>query len=1063
MARDEDDQPQQEAESELEPEQAPAPPRARRWRLVLAILGGVLVLAGLYGWFTREQIADRLIAGQLESLGLPGTYEIESIGPSEQILRNVVIGDPEKPDLTIERVEAGLATGRIKLVKPRLYGSYRDGKLSFGSLDPVIFAKSEGPFRLPDFDLEIVDGRGLLETDYGPVGMKAEGKGALRDGFSGILAVVAPAIEAGGCKASGASLFARISITKEKPHVAGPLRLEQLACPDQGLKLTKAGIELDATADQPLDGGEGQLKLGTGALTLNGNRVTSIQGTSKFTYRKQALTARYELTGKGLATPQIAADDLGLEGVVRTAGGFSRIEVEGDVTGDEFRLASNLDKAMAGAADAGEGTLVAPAVRQIRSALRKEGQGSALSANFIFRQSGDGTSLVVPRVVLRGGSGKALLSFSRLQVASQEGAQPQITGNFSTGGEGLPRLSGRMERSDAGRFALYARMPEYRAGDTRLELPALSLVQSDSGTYDFSGEARLSGALPGGEAERLTVPLQGDWSSAGGLTLWRDCVDIGFDKLAITSLKIDRRTVSLCPPKGRAIVQSGAKGLSIAARAPSLDLSGKLGETPILIASGPLGFAYPGKLSASSVDVVLGLADDASHFRIADLDASLGSEVSGTFSGAEVYLSAVPLDLSEAGGNWKFADGKLMISEGALKVSDREVDARFQPLVAQGATLDLADNVITAEAILREPESQREVVRTEIRHDLDSGNGSADLFVDGILFDGELQPDTLTRMALGVIANAEGLVSGQGRIDWNEAGVTSTGVFKTDSLDFAAAFGPVKGLSGQVRFTDLLGLVTAPDQKFRIASINPGIEVNDGQLSFELRPGNVLAVNGASWPFLGGELELLPTQMTMGAKQDYNYTLKIDALDAAKLIEKLDMANISADGTFDGVLPLVFDKDGGRIVGGVLQSRPPGGNLSYVGKLTYEDLSAIANFAFDALKSLDYSEMKIEMDGSLEGEMITRVSFEGIRQGEKASKNFLTRQVAKLPIRFNVNLKAPFFQLVTSMQSMYDPAYIRDPRTLGLIDETGQAVAKPEGTETAGEADIQAPASEDMQ
>ncbi|MDG2002703.1 MAG: hypothetical protein P8J20_05165, partial [Novosphingobium sp.] len=63
------------------------------------------------------------------------------------------------------------------------------------------------------------------------------------------------------------------------------------------------------------------------------------------------------------------------------------------------------------------------------------------------------------------------------------------------------------------------------------------------------------------------------------------------------------------------------------------------------------------------------------------------------------------------------------------------------------------------------------------------------------------------------------------RIDWNEEAITSSGQATTDSLDFAAAFGPVDGLSGTVVFTDLLGLVTAPNQQLNIAAINPGIEV----------------------------------------------------------------------------------------------------------------------------------------------------------------------------------------------------------------------------------------------
>ena len=38
---------------------------------------------------------------------------------------------------------------------------------------------------------------------------------------------------------------------------------------------------------------------------------------------------------------------------------------------------------------------------------------------------------------------------------------------------------------------------------------------------------------------------------------------------------------------------------------------------------------------------------------------------------------------------------------------------------------------------------------------------------------------------------------------------------------------------------------TAPDQRLRIAPINPGIPAENGTLSFEMHPGHVLVVNGA--------------------------------------------------------------------------------------------------------------------------------------------------------------------------------------------------------------------------
>ena len=400
----------------------------------------------------------------------------------------------------------------------------------------------------------------------------------------------------------------------------------------------------------------------------------------------------------------------------------------------------------------------------------------------------------------------------------------------------------------------------------------------------------------------------------------------------------------------------------------------------------------------------------------------------------------MPLDLKDVSGQWRYIDGALRLSNGSLRLEDREQLDRFQPVIARDATLSLVDNTITAEALFREPASDREVVRAVIRHDLGTGNGNADLIADAVVFDERMQPDTLTRLALGVVANATGVVRGTGRIVWDAAGVRSTGRFSTDALDFAAAFGPVTGLSGTMVFTDLLGLVTAPGQTLQVKTINPGIEVNDGVITYRLAPGNVLDVAGGNWPFMGGTLRLEPVSLELGSDAPMRYVLTIEGLDAALFLQRLELGNLAATGTFDGRMPLVFDQDGGRIESGFLDSRPPGGNVAYVGELTYKDLSTMANFAFDALRSVDYRQMRIDLDGSLEGELVTRVTFDGISQGEGTSSNFITRRIAKLPIRFRVNVRAPFMQLITSVRSLYDREYIRDPRTLGIVDATGAPI-----------------------
>jgi hypothetical protein len=1036
---------------DLEPDTAAdagAEPRAkRRWRIA-AVLIGILVL-GLGGlWLARERLADRIIAGQIESLGVPATYEIESIGPARQVLINVVVGDPAQPDLTIERavIEIEPALGvpvvsGITLTRPRLYGTYRGGKVSFGSLDKLLFTGSKEKFRFPALDLALVDGRARIDSDYGLIGIKAEGQGSLRDGFAGTLAAIAPQLGMGNCKGSRASLFGTVKIAAERLRFAGPLRLARLDCASQGLALSDARLQLDADFTSALDGMDGKASLSTGTLAWQGRKAQALAGESKFSLSGGALTAQYNLRGTAIHTDEADAASLTLAGALRGRDSFARIESEGTLEAGAVRLGSGLDRLLVQTQDSVRGTFAEPMIETMRGALQREGRNSRMAASFVLRQTGSVTSLVVPRGELRGGSGQILLALSRFDLITGSAAGARVSGNFTTGGAGLPQIIGRIERRPRGGAMARLTMAEYRSEGGRLAIPGLTLIQAPNGGLGFSGSARISGVLPGGAAENLLIPLDGNWSSAGGLAVWRGCVPVQFDRLAYANLTLEKRGITLCPGRDGAILRVNGQGTRFAAGAPALNVSGRLGNTPIRIASGPMGFAIPGSLAAKRLDISLGPIANAASFRIEDLSAKIGKDIAGRFAGTDVKLAAVPLDILGASGSWRYAGGQLTIGEGTFRLLDRQTDARFRPLIARDGRLTLADSQIVANAIMREPTSDREVVQVAIGHDLVSGRGHADLAVAGVEFDQRLQPDTLTRLALGVIANAKGVVRGTGRIDWSPEKTTSTGRFITDGLDFAAAFGPVKGTSGTVIFTDLIGLVTAPDQRLSIASINPGIEVNDGQLSFALKPDGVLDINGANWPFLDGKLTLAPTRMVLGASEVRRYVLTVEGMNAAKFVQRMELSNISASGIFDGKLPLVFDENGGRIEGGFLASRPPGGNVSYVGELSYKNLGTFANFAFEALRSLDYRQMGIALDGSLEGEIVTRLKFDGVKQGAGAKRNFATRQLANLPIQFNVNIRAPFFKLVGAFRSLYDSRYIADPRALGLIGKDGRPIA----------------------
>jgi hypothetical protein len=1037
-----------EADSELELDAVAV--RRRRWPRVLGLVAIALLLALAAVWFSRERIADDFIAGQLEQLEIPATYDIESIGPERQVLTNIVVGDPQAPDLTIERAEVAIryrlgtpTLGRITLVRPRLFGTLRGGKLSFGTLDKALFRDTGEPPGLPELDLRLIDGRALLESDYGPVGIKAEGSGRLDSGFSGILAMAAPGLDGAGCSARGATLYGKLTTSGGKPTIEGPARVSSLVCRDQEIAVNDAAVRLDATFDRDLAGVEGEGRIATGAVVSSGTRANGLNGTVRATWRSGTLTSRYSLAVRGFAHPQAQAALLTAKGTLRARGGLSTLDLQADLEGNGVRMGEGFDSMIADAARSAEGTLLAPLLQQARGALAREARASNLKAMLSARRTRDGFSLQVPEASLRGGSGSTLLSVSRLQVSATGSGAPRISGNLATGGAGLPRIVGRMERAAGGNAVLRLRMANYTAGGSSLAMPELVLAQAPGGALGFSGRVVASGPLPGGSTRNLALPISGNWSDRGGLTLWNRCIDVRFDSLAFASLTLERRGLTVCPSRGQPIVRQDGRGLRIAAGAPSLDVAGRLADTPIRLRTGPVGFAYPGALSAREVDVALGPAATASTFRISNLTATFGRDIAGRFEDADIRLFQVPLDLREASGNWGYAGGVLSIGDGAFRLVDRQEVPRFNPLVSDDGRLTLRDNVIRAQATLEEPRTRRAVTAVDIVHNLGTGNGHADLAVNDLLFDRSLQPDTLTPLALGVVANTRGTISGTGRIDWSGGGVTSRGIFSTDSLDFAAAFGPVRGASGTVEFTDLLNLTTAPNQRIRIGSVNPGIEVADGELVFSLREGRLLGVEGATWPFMGGTLTLRSTSLNLGTSEERRYIFEIEGLEAAQFVQRMELSNIAATGTFDGTLPIIFDTSGnGRIEGGLLIARPPGGNVSYVGELTREDLGTMANFAFDALKSLDYRQMSVAMDGNLTGEIVTKVRFDGVKQGASAKRNFITRRFENLPIRFNLNITAPFYQLITSIKSMYDPASVRDPRDLGLLTDDGRVLRR---------------------
>lgn len=123
---------------------------------------------------------------------------------------------------------------------------------------------------------------------------------------------------------------------------------------------------------------------------------------------------------------------------------------------------------------------------------------------------------------------------------------------------------------------------------------------------------------------------------------------------------------------------------------------------------------------------------------------------------------------------------------------------------------------------------------------------------------------------------------------------------------------------------------------------------------------------------------------------------------------------------------MIFDENGGRIVGGRLDSRPPGGVLKYTGT---KPGGMAAGIAYDLFTNIRYNSMIVRLNGDLAGEFATNLTIEGPSLGP--SHGFVAGLVHKvfsqIPLRLNVNINGPFRALIQMAKGFRDPTQVIAP------------------------------------
>lgn len=1020
-------------------------PAHARWRRRLALLFMLLLALLVAAWFQRRTIARGFVDRELARRGVPARYEIEQLSPWRQRLTHVVIGDPRKPDLVADWIElrtalypwrADLLLARVGTLRVR--GRIVNGTLSLGSLDRLMPPPSGKPFTLPRLHVDIADARLRLESSAGVVDLGLRGHGLLTDGFVGALRVQGQRLRVVDCTLDGLAAQMQLRIQRGAPRLAGPAAAAQVACRD--VRVSQPHIDVRVALDPGFTRWQGNASLGALALAAPFGRVGSLGGGIDFTGDHMRAEGSVALRSERLNLPQGKAASAAVSGRYSIGSG---LEFHGDAAVKGAAAAPAQLAAIAAYEAAGQGTPAEPLARQLAQALRAAARRFDGKATVDFRLGDRDAALRLRQLDLAAPSG-AHMRFGQgtgLGYALADGAI-DLAGKLVLGGGGLPDMAFQLARSpETGALHGSGRVLPYAAGDAHMALSAIEFALR-AGAGEVRSTATLSGPLHGGRVEGLSMPLLARWD-AGTLTVNPGCARLAFSRIIAAGMVLNAGRISLCP-LGPAMVQWRGKRMAGGFRATRIDLAGTMGGSPLRLSSGGAEIDLgTGRFGIRSAAVRAG-EGAATRLDIGLLRGSIEAGPGGTFEGLSGQIGAVPLVLSQGKGKWQMAQGDLSLLGGFL-LSDAAPSPRFVPVAAPNGRLRLHGGVIDAQADLAATKRQVSIGKVTIGHDLANGAGWAVLDVPGIRFHTEgLQPNDLTPLTYGVIADVDGLVSGHGRFAWSGDAVTSSGSFTATDMALAAAFGPVQGLTTQVDFTDLLNVRTGTAQVARVAEINPGVSVRDGVFRYQLLDSRRVAVEGARWPFAGGELILDPTILDFNDAGERRMTFHVKGVDAALFLKEMAFDNLDATGVFDGTLPMIFDANGGRIEGGELRARA-GGHIAYVGEVSQRNLGVWGNMAFQALKSLDYKNLTLRMNGPLAGEMITDIRFSGLSQGKGTKSNFLIRRLARLPFVFNVRINAPFRQLLDSVQSWYDPRRLIERNLPALIEEQkrAQEAAKP--------------------
>jgi hypothetical protein len=962
---------------------APAPrprPRGRRLLLIAGVLLAVVLVLTALLYLNRRAAARQVLVGWLEQQGVEADLQIERV-EIDGLVASLRIGDRDSPDVTVERVEVDYALGapwskaglgvtpsRIRLVRPVLRASVRGGKLTLGSLDPLIEKFTGRPPR-PDSraPLVLIEGaRVRLDTDYGPTNILGDAR--VDNGKLMRLTARMPATAFKSGEAEARGLQATVDLTTTGDRIALRLAAAAERATLPGLAGQTLGLTLTGDLPYPdLKGrrGDGRARV-DGALTsarLSSGDATARDVSARVIFDGQmagwlerfSVSGASDLDVRAARLDSSAADASGLR--LRLHGGRASLTRDNEGLGWRVDGPASIAAARASAADIHASNLNLASARLVLG-----GRDGAMEATGPL-------SLTAARLgwgdlVLNGVRGQADLDLVAAQglrltasgsLAAQRGAWPLFG---PAGRDDVPELA-QMKRALSA-FALDIPGFDLAVGPAgaRLNLtrPA-ALRPANGGVLTLRPAAgpifsAARGQLGGGALSLTATRGQGLPEAAFSIPDWR-LTPSGF-------------TATL---DGRAALDFGlAQSIAVQTRGVLTSSNGRL--TYVAAGCGPVTVERL-ELGENDVSGLSGQACPAARPLAAIAEGRWRSD--GLVRGFDAAAPFLALAFRDIVGGFTALGGPAGITLDARVDSASVVDAttplRFNPLTARGTARMAGEDWTGAFDLAR---NGTPLGRLTLDHAGASGVGGLTIDAPSVAFAADgLQPDDLSPMAGSFVGSpAVGSVGFQGRIGWRADGEgTSGGVLTIPGLDFVSPAGPVKGLRGTVEFTNLAPLTAARGQRLTADQLDSVTPLTDIEVTFGLDKAGV-TIQGGDLALASGRVSIEPFSVPLDPNQPITGVIVLDRVQLGEIIAGAGFGEkVALDAIVSGRLPFTSTRDGGvRITGGTLAAVEPGrlsiarealsgleagGGGEGVAPNTVQDLAyqAMENLSFDLLSA----------------------------------------------------------------------------------------------------------------